>query len=84
MAYKKIIIKCTNRQEFRRILDKYHGNEEVKQSDLIDYIKTLTQCNYIRKIEEEETFEVNSEVIAIERHFRTLYWKEYTLKLTFE
>ncbi|CAF1000797.1 unnamed protein product [Brachionus calyciflorus] len=77
--YKKIIIKCKNREEFRRILDKYQGNE-VKQSDLIDYMKTITKYKYIENIKLKETY---TEQTRTGVRFGNTYWDEHTLKYKF-
>ena len=38
---RKLQLYVKNDKEFRQILNKYHGSNEVIQSDLIDYMKTL-------------------------------------------
>jgi hypothetical protein len=83
-VYKKITIICKNDKEFRQILNKYHGIQEVIQSDLINYMKTLRAYEYIRNINEIITWTKHSRIIPFEQGIEYQYWDEYTLTFTFQ
>jgi hypothetical protein len=81
-VYKKITIKCKDREQFRLILDKYQGSK-VKQSDLIDYLKILTQYKFIADIELVETFTEQSHTVSTRDGPMSSNWTEYSLRYTF-
>lgn len=78
-VYKTIRVVVRDKTECRRLIDKYHGNDRIQQSHLIDYVKLISREGYVHA-KLVETWTPVEEVHDSPR-FGITYkcWDEYTL-----